>query len=121
MTALTCIVAGSALYTGRPWGKPLYLVAYGLLLYALAQAASYFLEQGDFLFATLFALFDAATLALLWRLIQPTGQQLLLGFLGLMLYATVQTAGYFAQEGDLVATLMFAALIICTLASTFAW
>jgi hypothetical protein len=120
LTAVVCIVAGYGVFSGRAWGVPAYLVAGGLLLYAVAQAAGYYLQQGDSGFTTLFLVFIVFTLGVLWRLMKSYGWHPVLVFLGMVLYATVQTIGYFAQAGELVATLMFVVLVGCTLVSTFA-
>jgi hypothetical protein len=119
LTAVACIGAGVGLISGRPWGRSLYLIAAGLLLYAVAQAAGYFLAGGNRPFAALFVSFAVVTLGILWRWMQPHGPQWSLVFLGMVLYATVQTTGYFAQQGEVVATTMFVVLAVFTLVSAF--
>lgn len=118
LTALACIIAARGWSAQRWWAAPLYLVAMGLLLYAVLQAAGYFIEQQEPVFITMFVLFTALTGGVLGWLVKPQGREWLLVFLGTMLYATVQTVGVFAQERDWVPTVMFSLLATLTLLAT---
>lgn len=118
LTALACIFAAWGWWMHRPWARSLYLLAMGLLLYAVLQAAGYFVEQGEPVFVAMFAFFTALTGAVLGWLVRPQSREWLLVFLGLVLYATVQTIGVFAQQRDWVPTVMFSLLTLLALPTT---
>jgi hypothetical protein len=55
-TALTLITAGMALLLGASWGRPLYLIAAGMLFYTAIVSSGYFAHQGQRVWPGIFAL-----------------------------------------------------------------
>ena len=120
LTGAVLIMGGAALCLRRDWGMPLTFAGFGLLLYALAQAIGYWLQLGNLALAALFvALLAPAPLLLLRR--RPDRRGWLIVLLGSMLYATVQTCGYFAQQGEVMAVAMFALLLLAVSATLVVW
>jgi hypothetical protein len=58
-TALTLITAGMALLLGASWGRPLYLIAAGMLFYTAIVSRGYFAQQGQWVWAGIFAVLIA--------------------------------------------------------------
>jgi peptidoglycan/LPS O-acetylase OafA/YrhL len=55
LTALLLIVAGVALLRGRPWGRWLYALATGMLVYTAIVSPGYFMQEGRPAFVGMFA------------------------------------------------------------------
>ena len=55
LTALALLIAGAALLTDQPWGRWLYLLAAGMLLYTVIVSPGYFAEKGQWAFVAMFA------------------------------------------------------------------
>lgn len=120
LTGTVLIGGGAGLRMRRDWGVPLTVTGFGLLLYALAQAIGYWLQLGNLALAALFVLMLAPAPLLLLRR-RPDRHGWLLVLLGSMLYATVQTCGYFAQQGEVTAVAMFALLLLAVAATLVVW
>jgi hypothetical protein len=118
VTALALLAAAYGLLAGRAWAIPLYLVATGLLLYAMLQALGYYLAQGEMIFVAMFSLFTLLALILLFRAIARRRRQLMLVMLGLFAYTTLQTTGYFLQVQEWNSAVMFGLLLLLTLVAT---
>ena len=60
LTAIALIVGGLGLLTNTPWGRPIYLVAVGMLLYTVIVSPGYFAQKREWpmvvMFAVLFVL-----------------------------------------------------------------
>jgi len=60
LTALALILSGLALLKKRPWGRTLFLVAGGMVLYSVINSPGYFAQKGQWpmvgIFAVLFFL-----------------------------------------------------------------
>ncbi|MGD8625314.1 MAG: hypothetical protein PVJ34_12300 [Anaerolineae bacterium] len=54
-TALALIVGGLALLANQPWGRWLYLLAVGMLLYTVIVSPGYFAQKGQWAFVAMFA------------------------------------------------------------------
>lgn len=54
-TAIALLVGGIALLTDQPWGRWIYLLAMGMLLYAVIVSPGYFAEKGQWAFVGMFA------------------------------------------------------------------
>ena len=54
-TAVVLLVGGLALLTDQTWGRCLYLLAMGMLLYTLIVSPGYFAEKGQWAFVGMFA------------------------------------------------------------------
>jgi hypothetical protein len=69
VTAAVLIVSGIGLLTGGAYGRPLYLVAAGMLIYTVIQSPGYFAEKRQWplvgMFVVLFIL-AVASLAAVW-------------------------------------------------------
>ena len=64
-TAAALLVGGWGLLTLKPWGRQVYLLATGALLYTMIQSPGYFLQNGELGFVAMFAvLFVLAVLLL---------------------------------------------------------
>lgn len=120
LTGAILMSGGAGLLARRTWGRAVTLTGFGLLLYALAQAIAYWLLLDTFAFAILFAALLIPAPVLIWRS-RPDRREWLLILLGGMLYAIVQTIGYFAQQREPVATVMFALLAAGTATALIAW
>ena len=55
LTALALILSGLALLKKRTWGRTLFLVAGGMLLYSVINSPGYFAQRGQWLLVGLFA------------------------------------------------------------------
>ena len=55
LTAVLLIVAGVALLRRRPWGRWIYAVASGMLVYTAIVSPGYFLQEGQSAFLGMFA------------------------------------------------------------------
>jgi len=55
VTATALLVAGAALLTDQTWGRWLYLLATGMLLYTVIVSPGYFAEKGQWAFVAMFA------------------------------------------------------------------
>lgn len=120
LTGAVLIMGGAGLRLRGDWGMPPTFAGLGLLLYALVQAIGYWLQLGNLALAALFvALLAPAPLLLLRR--RPDRHGWLFVLLGSMLYATVQTCGYFAQQGEVTAVAMFALLLLAVAATLVVW
>ncbi|MEP0761801.1 MAG: hypothetical protein HRF48_03605 [Chloroflexota bacterium] len=62
VTALMLIAGGYGLLKGRRWAFPIYPVALGMLLYAVIQAAGYFIDQRGWPLVIMFAVLFGLTL-----------------------------------------------------------
>jgi hypothetical protein len=62
LTGLLLLLAGFGLLAVRPWAGQLFLLATGMLLYAVVQAPGYFIQLGQAGFAGMFAVFIVLTL-----------------------------------------------------------
>jgi len=120
LTGAVLISGGAGLLLRRAWGMAVALTGFGMLLYALGQAIGYWLVTGEVAFVALFTALLALAPILLWRR-RPERREWLFVLLGAVLYATVQTIGYFAQQRELVATIMSASLAAGTAATLIAW
>jgi hypothetical protein len=69
LTALTLLLSGLAILKKRVWGRPLFLVAGGMVLYSTINSPGYFAQQGQWpivgvfavlFFVSVFLLMDAA-------------------------------------------------------------
>jgi hypothetical protein len=54
-TALALLVGGLALLTGQAWGRWVYLLAMGMLLYTVIVSPGYFAQRGQWAFVGMFA------------------------------------------------------------------
>lgn len=70
ITALLLIAGGIGFYTNKQWGKNLYLIALGMLLYTLIQSPGYFLEQGDYAMVLMFFVMFVLGLVIAVKLIK---------------------------------------------------
>ena len=120
LTGAILISSGAALFARRTWGRAVALTGFGLLLYALGQAIGYWLLASELAFFVLFTALLSPAPILLWRS-RPDRREWLLVLLGGVLYATVQTIGYFAQQREPVAAVMFVLLTVGTAATLIAW
>jgi hypothetical protein len=65
VTSLTLIAGGVALFVKAPWGRALYRVAAGMLLYTAIVSPGYFAQKGEWAMVVMFAvLLVLAVLAL---------------------------------------------------------
>jgi hypothetical protein len=55
-TAIALIIAGIALLKNTNWGRSLYFVAAGMLLYTLIVSPGYYAQQGQWAFVGMFVL-----------------------------------------------------------------
>jgi hypothetical protein len=55
-TAIALIVAGIALLKHAPWGRTLYFIAAGMLLYTLIVSPGYYAQLGQWAFVGMFVL-----------------------------------------------------------------
>lgn len=67
-TATGLLVGGWALLTNKRWGRHIYLLATGALLYTLIQSPGYFLQKGEFAFVAMFAVLLILALLLLVKI-----------------------------------------------------
>jgi hypothetical protein len=56
ITALALLIAGYALLTGRRWAAKMFLLAIGLLLYSVINAAGLYGQRGDAAFTIMFTI-----------------------------------------------------------------
>jgi hypothetical protein len=56
LTAIALIFAGWCLLKQKPWGKNLYFLSTGALIYTLIQSSGYFMQSGDFGFVLMFGI-----------------------------------------------------------------
>lgn len=80
VTALALISSGYGLLKGQRRAQPLHLVALGMLLYAIIQAAGYFIDERAWPLVVMFAVLFALTLLcmrsfLAERTAQPASQR----------------------------------------------
>jgi hypothetical protein len=61
LTAFLLITAGASLLTRQFWAKDAYLVAMGMLLYSVIQAAGTFAQRGQISYTAMFAIFAVLT------------------------------------------------------------
>jgi hypothetical protein len=55
LTAVGLLVAGIALHKALPWGRWLYLVSVGMVIYSEIVSPGYFAQQGQWGFVAMFA------------------------------------------------------------------
>lgn len=55
LTAVALIAAALGLLTGQAWAVPLYLVAFGMVLYTAVVSPGYFAQQGQWVWVGIFA------------------------------------------------------------------
>lgn len=55
LTALALILSGLALLRKRRWGRTLFLVAGGMVLYSIINSPGYFAQRGQWLMVGMFA------------------------------------------------------------------
>jgi len=63
LTAGALVAAGLGLLLGAGWGRSLYLVATGMLLYTLINSPGYFAQRGQWALVGMFAVLLALALA----------------------------------------------------------
>jgi len=61
-TAACLVVGGAGLWTRRSWGRSVFLVAAGMLLYTSIVSPGYFAQQGDWALVVMFVAIVVATL-----------------------------------------------------------
>lgn len=61
-TALALLAGGVALLADQPWGRWVYLVAAGMLLYTVIVSPGYFADRGQWAFVAMFAVLLILTL-----------------------------------------------------------
>jgi len=69
-TAIALIVGGWGLLKYKAWGKQLYLLSTGALIYTMIQSPGYFLQTGETGFVVMFAVLLMLTLVILIRLLR---------------------------------------------------
>ena len=70
ITALLLIISGSGFLGSRRWGRPLLLVALGMLAYTSTASPGYFAQRGDMAYAAMFGAilsFTCAAIVSLFR------------------------------------------------------
>lgn len=72
LTGAALVAAGWGLLTGRAFGRPLYLLATGALIYTLIQSPGYYLQLREMGFVAMFALLLLATLGFLVKMIKES-------------------------------------------------
>lgn len=55
LTALALLIGGVALLAGAPWGRPIYLLAMGMLLYTAIVSPGYFAQRREWPWVGMFA------------------------------------------------------------------
>jgi hypothetical protein len=69
VTAIALIAGGLGLLLAAGWGRPLYLVAMGMLLYTVIVSPGYYAQRGEWPFVAMFAavlLLALVSLVLVW-------------------------------------------------------
>lgn len=68
LTGIALVAAGWGLLRGKTWGRTLYLLATGALIYTLIQSPGYYLQLGVMGFVAMFAMLLLVTLGFLARM-----------------------------------------------------
>ncbi len=69
-TAIALVIGGWGLLKAKTWGKPIYLIATGALIYTMIQSPGYFIQTGEPGFVAMFAVLIIVTMVLLTRLLK---------------------------------------------------
>ncbi len=74
LTAVLLIVSGAGALRSLRWGRPLLLVALGMLLYTSIVSPGYFAQRGEVEFLAMFGLILAMTVAAIVSLLSHGGE-----------------------------------------------
>ncbi len=68
LTAIALLAAGWGLLADKTWGRQVYLIATGALLYTMIQSPGYFLQTGEYGFVAMFAVLIIIAVPLLVKM-----------------------------------------------------
>ena len=70
ITAVILILGGIGILVNKKWGKDIYLVSMGMLIYTLVQSPGYFMETGDYGFVIIFGVLMVLSITLTLKMLQ---------------------------------------------------
>lgn len=71
LTAVMLIIGGLGVLYNKKWGKDIYLISIGMLIYTLIQSPGYFIETGDYGFVIMFAVMLVLAIVFTLKLLFP--------------------------------------------------
>jgi hypothetical protein len=70
MTAIVMIAGGTAVLKGKPWAPRVYYLASGMLIYTVINSEGYFMQLGQWLMVSMFALLLLLTVVSIGKVVR---------------------------------------------------
>ncbi len=71
ITAIMLIIGGIVILTGVKWGKEIYFLSMGMLIYTLIQSPGYFIETKDYGLVIMFGVMMVVAILMVIKMLFP--------------------------------------------------